>query len=354
MKKLVTNANQHVGNSPGTLTYTGQRPTGYVKATFWRQGDTSVGELEMTDARLKKLETRRTEPQWINVSGLNDLEFLKSIGGQFKIHPLFLEDILNSAQRPKVESIEDSLLVCLKALSMDKNNELKVHSVNLVISGNTVFSFSDLGADEWLQPIFKRLNNKNGALQLKGVYYVLYALIDVLVDQYFSVLENLGDKIQLIDESVYKQSDDIQLDALYQLKKQLIYLSKQTSPVPEFIRKIPNELDDKSWQEVKIYFDDLLDHSLQVQDISRSYLESMNNLFDLYFSLVNLRMNRTIQALTVMTVVFLPLTLLAGIYGMNFAYMPGLLEPQAFWWVMIGMLVLSILILFFLKRQRWF
>jgi len=91
-----------------------------------------------------------------------------------------------------------------------------------------------------------------------------------------------------------------------------------------------------------------------VQDISRSYLESMNNLFDLYFSLVNLRMNRTIQALTVMTVVFLPLTLLAGIYGMNFAYMPGLLEPQAFWWVMIGMLVLSILILFFLKRQRWF
>jgi magnesium transporter len=244
--------------------------------------------------------------------------------------------------------------VCVKALSIDKNNELKVHSVNLVISGNTVFSFSDLGADEWLQPIFKRLNNKNGALQLKGVYYVLYALIDVLVDQYFSVLENLGDKIQLIDESVYKQSDDIQLDALYQLKKQLIYLSKQTSPVPEFIRKIPNELDDKSWQEVKIYFDDLLDHSLQVQDISRSYLESMNNLFDLYFSLVNLRMNRTIQALTVMTVVFLPLTLLAGIYGMNFAYMPGLLEPQAFWWVMIGMLVLSILILFFLKRQRWF
>ena len=154
--------------------------------------------------------------------------------------------------------------------------------------------------------------------------------------------------------SVYKQSDDIQLDALYQLKKQLIYLSKQTSPVPEFIRKIPNELDEKSWQEVKIYFDDLLDHSLQVQDISRSYLESMNNLFDLYFSLVNLRMNRTIQALTVMTVVFLPLTLLAGIYGMNFAYMPGLLEPQAFWWVMLGMLVLSILILFFLKRQRWF
>ena len=353
MKKFITNTRQHVGNSPGTLAYVGSREDHPIKLSYWEntpEKSADLTTLKKTDIPETKVDTN----QWVNLQGLHDIELLKSLGSRFGIHPLFLEDILNPGQRPKVETIEDCILVSLRALSLDENNELRSYPVTFVITGTALFSFSELAAEDWLEPIVKRLQNPKGLLQQKSIYYLLYALIDVLVDQYFSVLETLGDQIKTIDESIFKNSDTTQLDALYQLKKQLLYLSKQTSPVPEFIRKMPNELPEDQWKTIKIYFEDLLDHSMQVQDITRTYLESMNNLFDLYFSLVNLRMNRTIQALTVITVVFLPLTLLAGIYGMNFAYMPGLGAHSAFWWMMFGMLALSLLILWFLKRKRWF
>ncbi|NCP67321.1 magnesium/cobalt transporter CorA [bacterium] len=352
MKKLVTNSVQHIGNSPGTLSYSGVRHSQKVQLSYWENSPGKSLDLTLLDN--SEIPKTKDINQWINVQGLNDIDVLKSLGDQFGIHPLFLEDILNPGQRPKVETIGDCLLVSLRALSFDETKQIRSFPVTFVLTGTALFSFSELEIDDWLNPILKRLKNPSGALQQKSIHYILYALIDVLVDQYFSVLEGLGDQIQSIDENIFKNSDSSQLDALYQLKKQLLYFNKQASPVPEFIRKMPNELPEKQWKAVKIYFDDLLDHSMQVQDITKTYLESMNNLFDLYFSLVNLKMNRTIQALTVITVVFLPLTLLAGIYGMNFTTMPGLYDDFAFWWMIIGMLCLSILILWFLKRKQWF
>lgn len=292
--------------------------------------------------------------QWINVQGLSDIKVLQSLGEQFSIHSLFLEDVLNPGQRPKAETIGDCLLVSLQALIFDENNEIHSHPVTFVLTGTALFSFSELEVNDWLIPIIKRLKNPNGALQQKSIYYLLYTLIDVLVDQYFYVLEHIGDQILSLDEVIFENTDNKELDALYQLKKQLLYFSKQTSPVPELIRKMPNELPDEQWKKLKIYFNDLLDHTMQIQDITRTYLDSMSNLFDLYFSLVNLKMNRTIQALTVMTVVFLPLTLLASIYGMNFRNMPGLMNPLAFWWVILSMIILSVLIVWLLKLKKWF
>lgn len=352
MPHFIKNAQQHVGNAPGTLTYTGSVNSESVELSYWEQKPHNDGRLKILS--IDEIPPSHENFQWINVQGLNDITLLKSLGQRFGIHPLFLEDVLNPAQRPKVETIDDCLLVSLRALYLDEKEELKSQPVSFIISGSALFSLSDLPAQAWLDPIIKRLKNPEGSLQKRGVYYFLYALIDVLVDQYFQVLESMGDKIQTLDESIYKKSNAHQLDALYQVKKQLLYLNKQTSPVPEFIRKMPNQMSEEAWGRVKIYFDDLLDHSMQVQDTNKTYLDSMSNLFDLYFSLVNLRMNRTIQALTVITVVFLPLTLLAGIYGMNFVVMPGLESPYAFWWMLAGMVWLSGGILWILKRKGWF
>ena len=337
MKKLVNNAAQHVGNAPGTLTYSGKAQAEPVELSYWEESLT--GEAALKILSLEALPAANENFQWINVQGLHDLDMLKVLGERYGIHPLFLEDVLNPSQRPKVETIEGCVLVSLRALSMDTDKNIKSSPVSFIITGSALFSFSELKKETWLEPIIKRLKNPQWSLQKRGIYYFLYALIDVLVDQYFQVLENLGDEIQQLDESIYKASDSLQLDALYQLKKQLLYLNKQTSPVPEFIRKMPNQIPEASWEPVKMYFDDLLDHSLQVQDTTKTYLEALSNQFELYFSLVNLKMNRTIQALTVITVVFLPLTLLAGIYGMNFVYMPGLAQPAAFWWMLGGCFV---------------
>lgn len=352
MKKLISNTVHRIGDSPGTLSYSGVHQNQTVQLTYW---ENSPGKsLDLVPIESTQILKTKSINQWINVQGLNDIELLQSLGNQFEIHPLFLEDILNTGQRPKVETIEDCLLVSLRALKVGENQEVHSYPVTFVLTGTALFSFSELEATAWLNPILKRLKNPKGALQQKSIYYLLYTLIDVLVDQHFYVLEHLGDQILTLDEVIFENADNRELDALYQLKKQLLYFSKQTSPVPELIRKMPNYLPDEQWNILKIYFDDLLDHTMQIQDITRTYLDSMSNLFDLYFSLVNLRMNRTIQALTVMTVVFLPLTLLASIYGMNFAAMPGLVSPMAFWWVILSMIGLSILILWFLRYKKWF
>lgn len=351
MKKLIFNTQHKIGVAPGTLTYSGTEAHKPVKIQYWAGRKDEDEDLRP----IKPNQLPLIEPysQWYNIEGLHDIELLRSLGEKFGIHALFLEDILNDSERPKVETIEDCLFVSVKALQLE-GTEIKARTVSFVVTQETLFSFSELESDAWLEPIKKRLKNPKGTIRTRGVYYLLYALIDVLVDQYLFVLERIGDEIETVDLQVVKSAEVVDLDTLYQLKKELLYLRKQTSPVTDFIRKMANDVPDKDWKPVKIYFDDLLGHSLQVQDIIHTYLDGLSNLFDLYFSLVNLRMNRTIQALTVITVVFLPLSLLAGIYGMNFLTMPGLKDPQAFWWMMGMMLLIATGILLFLKHKRWF
>ncbi len=353
MKKILSGSKQKIGQAPGVLLYTGDIKTEETKLCLWEYDDQGVEEKEITNT-FEQLSIQKEKRKWLHFGGIHDVATLKKFGEMFSVHVLFLEDVLNPNQRPKVEQIEDSFFVSMKLLYLDNEGQVGSSVVSFVLLENILFSFSEADKNDWFLPVVKRLKDKQKAMRKKSTYYLLYALMDVLVDHSLGVLEDIGEEVEIIDNNVLIDADSKPLDQLYNLKKQLFFIRKQTSPLSELIHKMSEEIPEKEWNGVNMYFNDLLDHIIQVQETTKIYLDSITNIFDLYFSLTNVKMNRTIQMLTIITVVFLPLTLLTGMYGMNFQNMPGLTSPQGFWMIVIAMLTISTCILLYLKYKKWF
>ena len=198
------------------------------------------------------------------------------------------EDVTNVDKRPTAESIESYLSVTLKYLSFDAQNSLQNHSVSFITDGNRLFSFTESGESNWIRPVIKRLENKQNSIRNKSSYYLLYALMDVLIDQYFVVLEQLNDRVDALDTDITQNVSHEQLDQLYKLKKEFLLFRKQNTIIPGVVRSIEDELDENSWESVAIFFQDLLSHTIDIQESTKSNLEGLSSMFDLYFSLLSL------------------------------------------------------------------
>ena len=315
-RKKMTATEQKLGQAPGSLVYTGSAQNSAIKMSEWIYS--SKGVKESAVSKVSKKNLKEEEKQWFHMEGIHDIEILKKLGETYQIHNLFLEDVTNVDKRPTAESIESYLSVTLKYLSFDAQNSLQNHSVSFITDGNRLFSFTESGESNWIRPVIKRLENKQNSIRNKSSYYLLYALMDVLIDQYFVVLEQLNDRVDALDTDITQNVSHEQLDQLYKLKKEFLLFRKQNTIIPGVVRSIEDELDENSWESVAIFFQDLLSHTIDIQESTKSNLEGLSSMFDLYFSLLSLKMNRTIQTLTIITIVFLPLSLLTGIYGMNF------------------------------------
>jgi magnesium transporter len=290
---------------------------------------------------------------WINVDGIHQLDAIEKIGKQFNIHPLVLEDIMNTGQRPKMEDFGDYLFIVLKMLHYDeKEDETKTEQVSLVLSSKCVLSFQEDEGDVF-DPIRERIRTDRGRIRKMGVDYLAYSLIDAIVDNYFMVLEKIGEKIEDIEDELVKNPTPAVLRTIHRFKRELIFLRKSVWPLREVISRLErweSPLIDKS---IDIYLRDVYDHTIQVIDALETFRDMLSGMLDIYLSSVSNRMNEVMKVLTIIATIFIPLTLVAGIYGMNFKYMPELESPWGYPMVYVVMLAVSGVMMVYFRRKRW-
>jgi magnesium transporter len=290
---------------------------------------------------------------WINVDGLADLQAIRTIGERFNLHQLLLEDVLNTDHRPTIDEFQDQLFVVAKMLSMSpEGDEVWNEQISFVLAKGLVISFQSETGDV-LEPVRERIRNNTGRLRKKGADFLLYSLLDVIVDNYFSIVEDLGRQIEQMEERVIHRPKGSDLLAMQELRRKLIAVSRQVTPMRELAGRmniIPSELIDKG---TRRYINDLQDHTVYISESINMFRDQLANLENTYHAGLNMRMGQVMKLLTVISTIFIPLTFIVGIYGMNFDNMPELHWRHGYFMVMGFMLVISVVMLWWFRKKGW-
>ena len=281
------------------------------------------------------------------------MDIIEKIGNHFNIHPLILEDIVNTGQRPKMEDFIDYIFIVLKMLYYDeKENETKAEQVSLILRSNFVISFQESEGDVF-DTIRERIRSDRGRIRRMGADYLAYALIDAIVDNYFIILEKLGEKIEDIEDELVINPAPATLQAIHDLKREMIFLRKSVWPLREVISRLERWESPLINKSLDIYLRDVYEHTIQVIDSIETFRDMLSGLLDIYLSSISNRMNEIMKVLTIIATIAIPLTVITGIYGMNFQSMPEL----QWWWsypiVLLVMLTLGILMIIYFRRKKW-
>jgi magnesium transporter len=344
---------EKVGLPPGTLVHVGERKTEKVKITIIDYDPKNYQEKEVE--RIEECFPFKDKPTvtWINIDGLQEVEIVQKIGTYFGIHPLVLEDIVHTGQRPKAEDLGDYLFIVLKMIYHDENeDEIMGEQVSLILGQNYVISFQEREGDVF-NPIRERIRNAKGRIRKTGADYLAYALVDAIVDQYFLVLEKFGEKIESLEEELVTNPTPETLQVIHTLKKNLIFLRKSVWPVREVISSLERGESSLIKKPTGIYLRDVYDHTIQVIDTIETYRDMVSGMLDIYLSSVSNRMNEVMKVLTMIATIFIPLTFIAGIYGMNFKFMPELEWHWGYPTALIIMLSIVAFMVMYFRRKRW-
>ena len=291
---------------------------------------------------------------WINMDGLAKSE-VESICTNFHIHPLLVEDILSIGQRPKVDEIEGVLFCLLNMLYWNEQKcAVEQEQVSIVLGKNFVITFQEDAERDVFNQIRGKLQLANGKLRLRGADYLCYSLIDIIVDHYFVVIEKLAEKIEGLEEEIIYSSTKKTLEKLNALKKELILLRRNVTPVRDLLNSLIRSESDLLGDQVYKYFKDVLDHIIQAHDVVENCRDIMNSLQDLYISQVNLKMNETMKVMAIVTCLLAPATVIGGIFGMNFEIIPIAHHQYGFYIAMTIMIVIPIFMLFIFRKRGWF
>ena len=342
-----------IGLPPGTLIHVGEEKTTTARITLLHYDESQVQErvLDSVDQCIPFHQTASVN--WINLDGLSQIEVLEKFGKEFKLHPLVLEDILHTEQRPKLEDHGDYIYIVLRMLSYNSQKRaIDSEQMSLVLGSNFVLSFQEEPGDVF-DAVRMRIRNAKGQIRKLGADYLLYSLLDAVVDQYFVILEELGDDIEALEEEVLAHPRADVLQTLHRLKRETIYLRKAVWPLREIINVLARDDSSLVQKHTLIYLRDLYDHAIRVMDTVETFRDLISGMADIYLSSLSNRTNVVMKLLTVITTIFMPLTLLTGIFGMNFKYIPGLTEPWSFFAVMAAMVIISVTMLTLFRRKKW-
>src|SRR5512134_2027038 len=349
--KLVQKRSKKTGLPPGTLVHIGERKSEKVTVTVFRYSGTDCEELqqEQVDGLARPVDESVV---WINVGGVHQVEVVETLGKQFSLHPLMLEDVANTDQRPKLDDYETYFFLVIKMLSLTKRNEIAVEQVSLVLGRNYVISFQENGTDVF-QPVRERLRAGKGRLRQSGADYLLYSLVDAIVDQYFAVLESLGEKIEALQQTVVDDPRPETLNDIHALKRQLLYLRRAVWPLRDVMNNLSRSTCPFLQEPTKVFFRDVYDHVVQIVDTIETLREMVSASLDIYLSSVSYRLNAVMRVLTVITTIFMPLSFIASIYGMNFEYMPELKWDWGYPVVLGLMGIVAAGMLLGFRRRKW-
>jgi magnesium transporter len=349
---MVTKRSDKAGLPPGSL----------VSVTHHEQSATAMKVFTFNEGFFRESTARHLEEvamceagtvTWIDIDGLADLRTITDLGERFGLHPLMVEDILNTDHRPKVEEYQDHLFVVAKMLTLDRETGgLDTEQISFVLGRNYVVSFQERPGDI-LDPIRERIRHMTGRVRRKGADYLLYALLDVIVDNYFAVVDELGDRIGTLERKVLVKPDTSDLVSLQELRGLLITVNRYVLPTRELagrMNTLQSELIDKA---TRRYLNDLQDHTVYIADSIAMFRDMLGNLENTYHAQQNARMAQVMKLLTVISTIFIPLTFIVGVFGMNFEYMPELKWHYGYFMVMGSMAVITILMLLWFRRKGW-
>jgi magnesium transporter len=353
MPKLIKKRSKKAGLPPGTLVHIGEKKAEALKITVMDYDEAHFEEKEIKAIDECFIFKDKPTVTWINIDGLHQVEILEKLGECYGLHPLVLEDILNTDQRPKMEDYGEYLYIVLKALEPSaKSNEIETEQISLILGPNFVFSFQEREGDTF-GTIRERLRTSKGRIRKMGSDYLAYSLLDSIVDNYFIILEKLGEKIEFLEEKLVTQPTPETLQIIHHLKREMIFLRKAVWPLREVINGLERGESSLIKETTRIYLRDVYDHTIQTIDTIETYRDMVSGMLDIYLSSVSNRLNSVMKVLTIIATIFMPLTFIAGIYGMNFKFMPELEWRWGYpliWLVMIG---IGVLMLLYFKKKRW-
>src|SRR3972149_3958985 len=353
MPKFFRKRSKKAGLPPGTLIHLGEKKIEKARITIIDYDETHFQEKEAKTVEecfpFKDVPT----VTWINVDGLHETDVIEKLGKCFEVHSLILEDILNTDQRPKMEDFGHYVYIVLRMISFDeKQTEVRSEQISIIISSNFVISFQETVGDVF-DSIRDRIRNGKGRIRKMGPDYLAYALIDAIVDHYFTVLERLGEKIEVLEDKLVSDPKTKTLHEIHELKREMIFLRKSVWPLREVISGLQRSESELIKESTEIYFRDVYDHTIQVIDTIETYRDMLSGMVDIYLSSLSNRMNEVMKVLTIIATIFIPLTFIAGIYGMNFEYMPELGLRWGYPALWIVMLSIAFMMLVFFRRKRW-
>jgi len=354
MAKLIKKRSRKAGLPPGTLVHIGEKKTGEVKISLIDYDEANYQESEAKTVEECFAFREKPTVTWINVEGVHKVEVIEKLGNCFGLHPLVLEDILNTDQRPKIEVYGDYVYLVLKMLyDGDLKRPIETEQVSLILGSNFVISFQEGKEGDVFNPVRERIKGGKGLVRKMGSDYLVYSLIDTIVDHYFLILERLGEKIELLEEELVAHPTYTTLHEIRKFKNEMIFVRRVVWPLREVVSGLGRKESPLIKETTEVYLRDVYDHTIQVMDTVEVYREMLSGMLDIYLSSVSNRLNSVMKVLTIIATIFMPLTFIAGIYGMNFKYMPELGWRWGYPTVWLVVVVIGISMLVYFRKRKW-
>ncbi|MBI5485285.1 MAG: magnesium/cobalt transporter CorA [Deltaproteobacteria bacterium] len=341
------------GMPPGSLVHIGTEPTEAARISVIGYSPDGVDERQFDQVSKYLANPCSSAVAWVNVEGVHDVELIRILGEKHAFHPLVLEDIVNTVQRPKIEDYGNYLFIVLKMLHPAEDGEFTSEQLSIILGPDYLFTFQEGIKGDAFDSVRDRIRNGKGKIRGMGADYLAYALIDAIVDGYFSILEGFGERIIDVEEELTHAPDQKALHRINALKKEIIFLRKTVWPLREAISFMERGDSPLLNASTRIYFRDVYDHTVQVIDTVETYRDLLSGMLDLYLSSISNRTNEVMKFLTVIGTIFMPLTFLVGVYGMNFKHLPELEWRYGYFWLWGFMLVLALLMVMYFRKKRW-
>lgn len=352
-KRIKQKRKSKLGLAPGTLLFTGERKMEKVEFSILNYNENQVDELipKKIDEIITLVDSTK-DTLWINIDGIHDESIIESICSKLLVHKLTMEDILSVGQRPKLDEHENYIHIVLNMFMLEDDNSIFDEQISFILYKNILLSFQEKSGDVF-QGVRKRILEGKGLIRKKNSDYLLYALLDSVVDHYFVVLEILGERIDALEEELLENPSNETLSKLHKIRRESLELRRSVYPLREVISKFEKIDESILHPDVRVFIRDLYDHTIQVIDTIEVMRESALALLDLYMNSVSNKMNEIMKVLTIMASIFIPLTFVAGIYGMNFQNMPELQWNYGYFGVWGVMILMVIGMLIYFKSKKW-
>lgn len=342
-----------IGLHPGALVHIGEKKRETARITLIEYDEGRFESREVKD--IAELQKYRHTPAstWINVDGIHQVEVIENIGRIFGVHSLILEDILNTHQRPKIEDHGEYIYLVWKILSYnDISEKIDSEQISVILGENFLISFLERESAIF-DPLKNRLRTDKGHIRKNKVDYLTYSLLDSVVDYYFAILEKVGDRLALLEEELISAPEKQTLQKILSMKREVLFLRKSIWPLREVINNMEKGGYSFFRKETLIYLRDVYDHTIQIMDTVETFRDLISGMLDIYLSSVSNRLNQVMKILTMITTIFIPLSFIAGIYGMNFRYMPELEWKWGYFTVLVLMGIISLIMIYFFRKKRW-
>jgi magnesium transporter len=342
-----------VGLAPGTLVHVGEQKIETARITLFNFNSENLLEKEIHNIEDVRPFKNNLDVTWVNVDGLHDVGIIEQVGELFGIHTLTLEDIVNTNQRPKLEEFDDYTYIVLKMLFLDQDkNRINAEQVSFVLGENFLITFQEMEGDIF-DGVRERLRKCKGRIRKKGADYLMYALMDAVIDNYFLILDHTVEQTEIIEDMMLTDTSHRTLVLIHDIKRELIHFRRQVWPLREFLNNMISSEINLIEEPTRLFLRDLYDHSIQVIDTIESLRDVLMGMQDVYLSELSNKMNETMKVLTIIATIFIPVTFIAGVYGMNFKYMPELEQRWAYpaFWVTV-VLIIALMMAWF-KRKKW-